>query len=97
LEGLFCIVVGCDLISKSPVEYVGLRRLHRKTCNTAGLSSVFLLNPLIERIIMKEILIPAIAILAIFGLPILMMLADIVAAIIERPRWLMQTVQEDAA
>jgi hypothetical protein len=46
---------------------------------------------------MKEILIPAIAMLTIFGLPILMMLADIVAAIIERPRWLMQTVQEDAA
>ena len=46
---------------------------------------------------MKEILIPAIAILTIFGLPILTMLVEIVAELIERPRWMMQTVQEEAA
>ena len=46
---------------------------------------------------MKEILIPAIAILTIFGLPILTMLADLVTAFIEKPRWMMQTVQEEAA
>jgi hypothetical protein len=97
MEWLFCIVVGYDLISKSPIEDVGVWRLHRKICNTAGLSSVFLLNPLIERTIMKEILIPAIAILTIFGLPILTMLAEIVAVSIERPRWVMQTVPEEAA
>jgi len=46
---------------------------------------------------MKEILIPAIAILTIFGLPILTMLAEIVVTSIEKPRWMMQTVQEETA
>ena len=36
---------------------------------------------------MKEILIPATAILSIFGFPIFVMLADVVAAFIEKPRW----------
>ena len=46
---------------------------------------------------MKEILIPAIAILTIFGLPILTMLAEIVVTFTEKPRWMMQTVEEEAA
>ncbi len=36
---------------------------------------------------MKEILIPAVAILTIFSLPILMMLAVIVATMFEKPHW----------
>ncbi len=36
---------------------------------------------------MKEILIPTVAILSIFGLPILVMLAAVVATMIEKPRW----------
>ena len=36
---------------------------------------------------MKEILIPAAAIFSIFGLPIFVMLAAVVATMIEKPRW----------
>ena len=36
---------------------------------------------------MKEILIPAAAIFSIFGLPIFVMLAAVVATLIEKPRW----------
>ena len=36
---------------------------------------------------MKEILIPTTAILFIFGLPIFVMLAAVVATMIEKPRW----------
>ena len=36
---------------------------------------------------MKEILIPAVAILSTFGLPLLVMLADVVATLREKPRW----------
>ena len=36
---------------------------------------------------MKEILIPAAAIFSIFGLPICVMLAAVVAGMIEKPRW----------
>jgi len=39
--------------------------------------------------IMREILIPATAILSIFGLPIFAMLAAVVATMIEKPRWAM--------
>ena len=45
---------------------------------------------------MKEILIPATAIMTIFGLPILTMLAAVIATFIEKPRW-MQTAKEEAA
>ena len=37
--------------------------------------------------IMKEILIPAVATLAICGFPILVMLADIIITLLEKPRW----------
>jgi hypothetical protein len=37
--------------------------------------------------IMKEILIPTAAILSIFGSPIIVMLASVVASVIEKPRW----------
>jgi hypothetical protein len=37
--------------------------------------------------IMKEILIPAAAILFIFGVPLFALLADVVAVFIEKPRW----------
>lgn len=46
---------------------------------------------------MKEILIPATAILTIFGLPILKMLAEIVATFTEKPRWMLQTGEEKTA
>ena len=36
---------------------------------------------------MKEILIPAVAIFSIFGLPIFVMLAAVIATLIEKPRW----------
>jgi hypothetical protein len=36
---------------------------------------------------MKEILIPATAILSIFGLPIFVMLAAVVTTLLEKPRW----------
>jgi len=36
---------------------------------------------------MKEILIPAVAIFSVFGLPIFMMLAAVVATMFEKPRW----------
>jgi hypothetical protein len=36
---------------------------------------------------MKEILIPAVTILFTFGLPILAMLTDLVATLLEKPRW----------
>jgi hypothetical protein len=42
---------------------------------------------------MKEILIPAAAIMIICGLPIFKMMADIIAACIEKPRWKMQSVR----
>ena len=38
---------------------------------------------------MKEILIPAAAIFSIFGLPIFVMLAAVVATMIEKPRWVL--------
>ena len=37
---------------------------------------------------MKEILIPATAIMTLFGLPILTMLAAVIATFIEKPRWM---------
>jgi hypothetical protein len=36
---------------------------------------------------MKEILIPTVAILFTFGLPMLAMLNDLVATLLEKPRW----------
>lgn len=36
---------------------------------------------------MNEILIPAVAMLTIFGLPILTMMGAVVATVIEKPRW----------
>jgi hypothetical protein len=39
--------------------------------------------------IMKEILIPTVAILSIFGSPIIVMLASVVATMIEKPRWML--------
>ena len=36
---------------------------------------------------MKEILIPAAATFSIFGLPIFVMLAAVIATMIEKPRW----------
>ena len=65
-------------------------RLGRKKCNSPDLCSVFPLNPLMERTIMKEILIPAAAIFSIFGLPIMVMLAAVVATMLEKPRWALQ-------
>jgi len=41
---------------------------------------------------MKEILIPATALITIFGLPIIAMLVAIIATFIEKPRW-MQTAK----
>jgi hypothetical protein len=46
---------------------------------------------------MKELIIPATLILTIFGLPILTMLAEIVSACIEKPRWRLATVAEKPA
>ena len=40
---------------------------------------------------MKEILIPAVSIFALFGLPIIAMLAAIIATLIEKPRWALQS------
>lgn len=40
---------------------------------------------------MKEIVIPAAAIFSIFGLPILMMLIAVVATMLEKPRWVLQS------
>jgi hypothetical protein len=37
--------------------------------------------------IMKEILIPAVAIFSIFGLPIVTMLVASIATLFEKPRW----------
>ncbi|HSR88408.1 MAG TPA: hypothetical protein VLL07_05600 [Pontiella sp.] len=39
---------------------------------------------------MKEILIPAVAIFSLFGLPIIAMLAAILASLLEKPRWALQ-------
>ena len=47
-----------------------------------------LIKPFNRRITMKEILIPATAIMTLFGLPILTMLVAVIAAHIEKPRWM---------
>ena len=46
---------------------------------------------------MRELIIPATLILTIFGLPIVTMLAEIISACIEKPRWRLATVQEKPA
>ena len=45
---------------------------------------------------MKEILIPATALMTIFGLPILTMLVAVIATFIEKPRW-MQAAKAEMA
>ena len=40
---------------------------------------------------MKEILIPAVAIFSVFGLPIVAMLTAVIAALLEKPRWAWQS------
>ena len=41
--------------------------------------------------IMREILIPAVAIFSVFGLPIIAMLTAVVTMLLEKPRWALQS------
>lgn len=41
--------------------------------------------------IMKEILIPAVSIFTVFGLPVLVMLVAAIATLFEKPRWALQS------